>query len=484
MNTGLSYMFRLGKKGRSVTASAGYGIKNKDKDETIISSNTFLISSPQSIFDSLNQVQIEANDRKEFSFGTTYTEPLGKGQFLQFSFNRRAYSDELERDAFDVENTVEVLNTDLSDGYVRDYSNDRLGISYRWAKRGTNFRVGVNWQYIEMGGNIFSIEKRFRKNFSKVLPSMNWRHEFSNSNNLSMNYRTNILEPSLQQLQPILSNNNPVNLYLGNPDLIPEYQHSMNLDYFFYDQFNFISLFASLRGTYTLDKITNARTIDDTFRQTTQPVNVEDDKMLNGNISYGMPLRFMKSKFNVELRGTFNRSILFVNDIKNDVDRWNGAIDFSIENRKKDVVDILLGTVYSYNETQYSINQNFDQSFSTLTYYADLTLNLKKDWAITTSFDQMIYRGEAFQEQRQIPMWEASISKYFLKNKRGQLELSARDLFNQGIGIDRRSNLNYIEDIKINSLGRYFMVTFTYALSMFGEQKGGIEIREGRRRRG
>ena len=213
-------------------------------------------------------------------------------------------------------------------------------------------------------------------------------------------------------------------------------------------------------------------------------VNVEDEKMLSGNISYGMPLRFIKSKFNLELRGTYNQSILFVNEIENDANRWNGSIDFSIENRKKDVVDILLGTVFSYNETQYSINQNFDQSFSTLTYYADLTLNLKKDWAITTSFDQMIFRGEAFQEQRQIPMWEASISKYFLKNKKGQLELSARDLFNQGIGIDRRSNLNYIEDVKINSLGRYFMLTFTYALSMFGEQKGGIEIQQGRRRRG
>ena len=141
---------------------------------------------------------------------------------------------------------------------------------------------------------------------------MNWRYEFSNSNNLSLNYWTNIQEPSLRQLQPILNNNNPISLYLGNPDLIPEYQHSMNLDYFFYDQFNFISLSASLRGTYTLDKITNARTIDDAFRQTTQPINVEDDKMLSGNISYGMPLKFIKSKFNLSLRGTYNRSILSV----------------------------------------------------------------------------------------------------------------------------------------------------------------------------
>ena len=138
---------------------------------------------------------------------------------------RSAYTDDFERDAFDFENASRILNSDLSEGYIRDYTYDRLGMSYRWAKRSTNFRVGLHWQNVEMEGTILSNERVFRQNFNKILPSMNWRYEFSNSNNLSMNYRTSIQEPSLQQLQPILINNNPVNLYLGNPDLIPEYQH-------------------------------------------------------------------------------------------------------------------------------------------------------------------------------------------------------------------------------------------------------------------
>ena len=88
-----------------------------------------------------------------------------------------------------------------------------------------------------------------------------------------------------------------------------------------------------------------------------------------------------------------------------------------------------------------------------------------------------------FESQRQVPMWNASASKSIMKN-RGTIELSARDLLNQGIGIDRRSTLNYIEDVKINSLGRYLMLTFSYSLSMLGDQRpGGIMIETGGRRR-
>ena len=80
-------------------------------------------------------------------------------------------------------------------------------------------------------------------------------------------------------------------------------------------------------------------------------------------------------------------------------------------------------------------------------------------------------------------MWNASISKPIMKN-RGTIEFSARDLLNQGIGIDRRNTLNYIEDVSINSLGRYFMLTFSYSLTLLGDQsKGGIFFDSGRRRR-
>ena len=111
-----------------------------------------------------------------------------------------------------------------------------------------------------------------------------------------------------------------------------------------------------------------------------------------------------------------------------------------------------------------------------------MTLTLKKDLTIGTSFDYTIYQGEDFGDQRQVPMWNASVSKSVFK-QRGTIELAARDLLNQGIGINRQNTLNYIEDINITSLGRYFMMTFSYSLTVLGDQSsGGVIIKEKRRR--
>ena len=72
-----------------------------------------------------------------------------------------------------------------------------------------------------------------------------------------------------------------------------------------------------------------------------------------------------------------------------------------------------------------------------------------------------------------IPIWNAGVSKFFLKNKRGELTLAARDLLNRNVGINRTANLNYVEDVRTASLGRYATLKFTYALNKMGGPGGG-----------
>jgi len=55
-----------------------------------------------------------------------------------------------------------------------------------------------------------------------------------------------------------------------------------------------------------------------------------------------------------------------------------------------------------------------------------------------------------------------------LKFNRGELKFSARDLLNKNIGISRTSNQNYIEDARVLTLRRFFLLSFTYSLSKTG----------------
>ena len=72
-----------------------------------------------------------------------------------------------------------------------------------------------------------------------------------------------------------------------------------------------------------------------------------------------------------------------------------------------------------------------------------------------------------------MPLWNASISKLFLRYNRGELKLTAFDLLNQNIGISRTSNSNYIEDRKVVTLQRYFLLSFTFSLTKTGLSNNG-----------
>ena len=74
--------------------------------------------------------------------------------------------------------------------------------------------------------------------------------------------------------------------------------------------------------------------------------------------------------------------------------------------------------------------------------------------------------GEGY--DKAVPIWSASVSKFIMKNKRLQLTLAVHDLLNRNVGISRTASLNYVEDERIASLGRYGMVRLTYSLNSMG----------------
>jgi len=86
----------------------------------------------------------------------------------------------------------------------------------------------------------------------------------------------------MTELQPFTDNTNPIRTYIGNPNLTPEYSHSFNADYRFFDQFSFVNLFTYLRFSYTSDDIIQSRVIDEQAIQTVMPVNIDHSWSTNG----------------------------------------------------------------------------------------------------------------------------------------------------------------------------------------------------------
>jgi hypothetical protein len=98
---------------------------------------------------------------------------------------------------------------------------------------------------------------------------------------------------------------------------------------------------------------------------------------------------------------------------------------------------------------------------------------LPKQFFFATEFTYTINTNRGQDFNTSVPLWNASISKLFMRYNRGEIKLTAFDLLNQNIGISRTSNSNYIEDRKVVTLQRYFLLSFTFSLTKTGLSNNG-----------
>lgn len=475
----LIYRRRFARKGRAFVADASFNTGSDRRDGLLFSENIFFQNSQPDTLP-VRQRQAYDDDAANWGGSFSYTEPLGKRRYLELRAEHQQYTNRTVKDFYDrilTPTPGEAYNPLLSNRYQRGYRYDRAGMNYLLNRPKYNLTAGAAVQHSALKGEISGSETPIQRTFTRVLPAAFFNYDFKTGRNFSLDYTTLLREPSLEQLQPVVDNSDPLSTYTGNPDLRPEYAHNLNARFLNFDQFTMTSVFANFGATYTRDRITNASTVDSLFRRNLRPVNVAQDFVLTSYASLNTPLRFIKTNLNLTLNSTYNRGVLFVNEAENTTDRWVNTAEIRFDNRKKDRVDWSVGTSLSRNSTRYSVSTALDQAFLNQVYSGEITAFPSKKWAVGTGLDYSIYSKEAFGERRAVPLWRASLTRYVLKNNKGQIKIAAYDLLNRNIGISRNSQLNYLEEVRIRNLGRYMMASFAYSLAGFKREKGGVEIR-------
>ena len=465
------YRKRFGSRSMALRGSYGMGIESIEGQ---FESTDFIndINSFDYLFNS-------RDDDHNYSARLTYIEPLGIGKSLEFNYRRQNYQNDFSYIVEDILQGEPTPVFSLSNLYDRDFTYDRVGVGYHFSNDVSSFSIDANYQISNLNGDVYEtlskdISDTIRYKTTAFLPGLRYRYEFDRGHNLRFSYSTSINEPSITELQPREDISDPQNIYIGNPDLIPEYRHQARLNYVKWDQFTFRSLFAFLTATYTRNKITNQTLIGADFIKTTSPLNVADDFSARASVSFSSPIRSIKMKYRIRSTVSYNNNIVFINGLKNDANRYNTGLTFSLENRNKERFDFDISSRYTYNTNLYSELPDNNQSFLNSVYSTNLNVTAIENWTFRSSIKINVYDEQQFGEGQTIPIWQASISRYFLNGNSGELKLSAHDLLNRNVGISRTSTLNYIENEEINSLGRYFMLSFLYTpKKMSGDNKGG-----------
>jgi hypothetical protein len=278
----------------------------------------------------------------------------------------------------------------------------------------------------------------------------------------------------MSQLQPVPDLSNPLYVRNGNPGLKQEFNHNIQANLNLISPYKNKNLFVMLAAQATQNKIVN---YDSVIAQTgiryTRPVNVNGVYNLFSNLSYSMPVRFLKGNMEISARTSYFKSKQFLNQLENSIRMLSFGPELRLDVNPSDKLNLSFGASLNQNFTRYSLDPAFNTNYTTQEYSTSFDWQLPKQFFLSSEFTYTINNQLSAGFNRQVPIWNASLSRQFLRYNRGELKISAYDLLNRNIGISRNTNQNYIEDSRVNTLRRYFMVTFTYSLSKTGLNNAG-----------
>ena len=476
-NGSLLYRRKFSRAGRNMSVNLAYGLNNRDFFGNTTSSNILYDRSSGMVTpmeQNLNQDQDQLNEANNYSARFSYTEPLGRRRYLEFNYRYSKNLTDLDREVYDVDTGERIFNQQLSNLYRTGYTYNNAGLNFVINRQNYNLTLGATYQNSTLDGELLLADTKINQTLNNILPKLNYRYNFATGKNLTLDYSTNVIEPTITQLQPFVDNSNPLNIYKGNPNLRPEFRHNIRTRLIAFNPTTFSGVFASVSFTYATNKVRNNQTFDENGVRTTTPVNVDNDYQTNFVLSYSSRINKIGLGYRIRPNLFYSRGIAFVNGIENNTNNLTSGVRISFNNVKRDKIDFNVGGNLSYTTATFSLAEGQDQTFINHTYFADLTVPIIKDKLnIGSELDYSIFNGLSDDFYQEIPIWNAEVSLFMLKGNKGQLKIGVYDILNQNRGVSRINQLNFVTDRTVNALGRYFLTTFTYSLKGFQSDNSG-----------
>ncbi|MBI5858379.1 MAG: TonB-dependent receptor [Sphingobacteriales bacterium] len=466
-------------KGRTFSLTLQTSLNKSDGDGSLYSISKFYDTNGLLIKrDTLNQKNTSKGSLKGYNARAVYTEPVWKRSLLEFSIGHSDSKNTVEKITHDYNQSngkYDQLNNLLSNNFENKYAYTNGGIRIRTQKKKINYALGLAWQQSDLEGRIISGVKDsvISKTFHNLLPSARMQYNFTKFKFFAVSYNTSTNQPSVSQLQPVPDNSNPLNIKEGNPDLKQEFNHSIMGHLNLISPYKNKNLFFFFNMQFTQNKIVNDDVVNQLGIHTTRPVNVNGVYNINSDISYSIPVRFLKGSIEISSNTGLFKTKQFINGAGNVIKIFSAGPDLRLDMNPAEKLNIAIGAGLNYNKTKYSLQSALNTNYLSQNYDASLDWEMPKGFFFSTDFNYTVNSQRFAGFNTKVPLWNVSLSKQVLKFNRGEIKFSARDLLNQNIGISRNSNNNYIEDSKVLTLRRFFMLSFTYSLSKTGLNKEG-----------
>jgi len=461
----LNYQKQFKKKNRELTANVTANLSfNEDDSENKSQTNLYNDNGVLNMIDTLEQEQSKIGGRQNYTADVTFREPIGKKNRLYFKLLGGIRNDQNRQTAYDIIGQQRIENTNFTDAYWRHYNYQEFKITFNRKIDAYILNIGLGIKRSALEGIVASSSSPIIQAFYFPTGNLRFRYFISKRKKITLTYRTRFSEPQLQQLQPVINNQNPLSLVIGNPNLQPEYHHNIGLRMDWWEQLTLTNFYINLNLNVTQNTIIQSQTFDENFRVIYQPIN--NGLTYQTGVYLGCNTILKKIQVKVDIRGgaNINQRPLLLNGALTEQLNHDYNANLTLSNKKKKILDIVATARLVVGNAVYANNSDLNVSYINHTYAANIRLTIAKKWNLFSKFQYKIYANTGYGDAIAIPIWTAGINRTFFKNDALKIELMGENLLNEALQVNRYNQNGVISETRSILLGRYIMLKLRYKI--------------------
>ena len=495
---------KLNDRGRNVTFRGRFGYGDNDNDQYTQSETRYYQILNALGGDSIlyrNQYITTPTRNYNYSAQITYSEPIARATFLQFSYQFQYKYSESDKTTFDMLSFPEWdINGPLPAGYETHpvdslgkyaeyrYYNHDASVSLRFIREKYQLSAGMSFQpqhsVLSYKRGDYMIDTT--RNVFNFAPNIDFRYRFSKVSQLRFMYRGRSSQPSMENLLPIADNSNPLNIKVGNPGLKPAFTHNMRLFYNTYNAELQRGMMTHVSFSTTQNSISNSTIYNEqTGGRTTTPKNINGNWNAFGMFGFNTALKNKKFTINSFSNINYANNVAFLYNKDTKVDDKNTTTGLTLSERlngayRNDWFEFGLNGSISYTAERSKLRPENNQEPYTFSYGALTNITMPWKMTLSTNITNQSRRGYTDSSMnRNELIWNAQLSQSFLKGA-ATVSFEMYDILKQQSNISRSLTADARSVSSYNGINSYCMLHFIYRLNIFGS-KAARESMQGRR---
>ena len=502
----LQFNRRLNNSGRNITVQLN-GNWSEGTSQSMSNNYVYIFAPVDTTI--TNRYNVTPQDNWSYSARITYSEPIMRQVYLQFSYRYNYSYTKSDRKTYSLTDVnymgivpqyrnwdayLDMLSRPLSSyedtnlSRMSEYKNynHTAEVMLRIVRKAYNFNVG--FQVLPQKSHFIQDYQGVHADTTRVVtnitPTLDFRWKKSQTGQLRFTYRGRTQQPSMSDLLDIVDDSDPLRITRGNPGLKPSFTQNFNLFYNDYFQKHQRAVMTFVNFSTTSNSVSNKTTYNsETGGTITRPENINGN--WNGNLGFMFNTAVDSAAYfnvNTFTNLSYNHNVGFVSvdnisDSQESVTNSLGIGERLAASYRNEWLEIELSGSLNYNRARSELQPKNDLDTWQYAYGGMVGITAPWGTALTTNLTMQSRRGYADNSMNTNELiWNAQISQSFLKGKALTISLQLYDILHEQSTFSRTITAMSRNDTEYNAITSYGMLHVIYRLNLFGGRgaRGGM----------